>query len=157
MFTLDKDFESWLHYHYSRYFDTDTISLRLRMGSDHDFMQPDMVPPEWVEKKLNELMEEDTRVLVFSDNLKRAEKMIDRYDLPKWRFIYIDEDAYVCMELMSRCNKHILSNSTLSFWGAYLDKVENNPHTYIHKSFLNNHPKEMIPYKNWKIEDYEDN
>jgi len=34
--------------------------------------------------------------------------------------------------------------------------VENNPHTYLHKSFLKNHPKEMIPYENWKIEDYED-
>lgn len=157
MFSLNEEYSKWLDFHFKPYFDSDTISLHLRMGSDHDFMQPDTVPPSWVQKKLEDLIEEDTRVLVFSDNLGRARKMIESFDMPVWRFIYIDEDAYVCMELMSRCNKHILSNSTLSFWGAYLDKVENNPHTYLHKSFLKNHPKEMIPYENWKIEDYEDN
>ena len=43
------------------------------------------------------------------------------------------------------------------FGGAYLDKVENNPHTYIHRSFLKEHCMEMIPYNNWKIEDWDEN
>jgi hypothetical protein len=34
-----------------------------------------------------------------------------------------------------------------------MDRKENNPETYIHSSFFKEHPREMIPYENWKIED----
>jgi len=53
--------------------------------------------------------------------------------------------------MMARCDKHILSNSTLSFWGAYLDNKQENNDTYLHESFFEYHPRTMIPYNNWQI------
>jgi hypothetical protein len=65
--------------------------------------------------------------------------------------VFIDEDPYISIHMMGMCDKHILSNSTLSFWGAYLDKKQENEHTYIHPSFFDLHPHSMIPYNKWKI------
>ena len=70
---------------------------------------------------------------------------------PKEKFVYIDEDPYIAVHMMSMCDKHILSNSTLSFWGAYLDKKQENEYTFIHETFFERHPYSMIPYDKWKI------
>ena len=154
MFKMDDDLRWWIDYNYGFLFNFETISIHMRLGNDNDFMPVELVPYQWYIDKIESLIENGSqRVLVFSDNLDKAKRMLYQSEIPRSQFHFIDEDPYICMDLMAKCDKHILSNSTLSFWGAYLDNKENNPHTYIHKSFLKEHPKEMIPYENWKFEE----
>ena len=149
-FTPDENITKWIEYNYGELYHKDTISVHLRLGNDNDFIQPVRVEPEWVTNIIKEI-DDNSNVLIFSDNLQLAKKYIEYTQLPKSKFYIIDEDPYICMLMMAKCNKHILSNSTLSFWGAYLDNKEDNEYTYIHESFFEHHPRTMIPYKSWKI------
>ena len=88
---------------------------------------------------------------MFSDNLESAKNFVNKLGFPKEKFVYIDEDPYIAVHMMGMCDKHILSNSTLSFWGAYLDKKQENEYTFIHETFFERHPYSMIPYDKWKI------
>lgn len=61
----------------------------------------------------------DTELFVFSDDIEWCEKSID---FPyKTNFIQDDKERpEIDMHLMSFCNHHIISNSTFSWWGAWL-------------------------------------
>jgi len=150
LFTLNKSISDYIEYNYNGLFNK-SISLHLRMGGGRqDFMPPVFLPKEWVNKILkNE--GQDHKVLVFTDNIERGKKYISELEFPKEKFVFIDEDPYITIHMMGMCDKHILSSSTLSFWGAYLDKKQENEHTYIHPIFFDLHPRDMIPYDKWKI------
>jgi len=51
--------------------------------------------------------------------------------------------------MMAKCNHHILHVSTMSFWGAYLDKKQSGK-TFYHENFEKCHTDRMIPKSlNW--------
>jgi hypothetical protein len=60
--------------------------------------------------------------------------------------------VYISLIMMSMCDDYILHNSTLSFWGAYLNKNQPKCKTIMNINFFKNHPRELIPPKyNWKV------
>lgn len=63
----------------------------------------------------------DVTGLVFSDDIKLAEKMIKKSDI-KQKIIYIDEAYDICLYLMSISNYHVIANSSYSWWGAWLSE-----------------------------------
>lgn len=140
----------YLNYHYSKIYTQTTVSLHMRMGNDNDFISPIIPPTEWYEYVLS-LQSHEDQILVFTDNQQKSSFLLNKLDIPKSRITFIDEDPHVSMIMMAKCDKHILSNSTLSFWGAYLDNKQENTDTYIHETFFQYHPKSMIPYDSWKI------
>jgi hypothetical protein len=150
IFTPDLGLGKWMDKHYGMLFQKDTISVHLRMGSRMDFIPPVQVPGTWIMDKITEI-DNDSNILVFSDNIQEARDLFYRTKFPRGRTFFIDEDQYMCMLLMAKCDKHILTNSTLSFWGAYLDVKQENPYTFIHETFFESHPREMIPYESWQI------
>jgi len=150
LFTPDENITNYINYHYGELFEK-SISLHLRMGGGRqDFLAPVQIPDEWVRGILDEYGD-GYRVLVFSDNIEKAKYFIDELGYPKQKFVFIDEDPYIVVHMMSMCDMHILSNSTLSFWGAYLDRKQENEYTFIHETFFEKHPHSMIPYESWKI------
>ena len=153
IFEPDENISNYIEYNYGGLF-KNSISLHLRMGGGRqdNFFDIKLIPEEWVIKILNN-ESEGHKVLVFSDNLESAKNFVNKLGFPKEKFVYIDEDPYIAVHMMSMCDKHILSNSTLSFWGAYLDKKQENEYTFIHESFFKRHPYSMIPYNKWKIND----
>jgi hypothetical protein len=150
MFQPNKDLLDYLQLNYSNLYKDGTISLHLRLGNDNDFIQPVIPPIEWYRRVLN-MIRYGHHILVFTDNESRAKDLLNELDIPKSDVTFIDEDPHTSMFMMARCDKHILSNSTLSFWGAYLDNKQENNDTYLHESFFEYHPKTMIPYNNWQI------
>lgn len=150
LFEPEPKMMNWINFHYENLFKRNTISVHIRWGVDRDFITPTQVPQEWIVQKIKENFD-DSNILFFSDDIERTKHFSETYGFRKSDCFYIDEDPHVCMILMSMCDKHILTNSTLSFWGAYLDKKQENPYTFIHESFFENHPKEMIPYNEWQI------
>jgi hypothetical protein len=140
----------YLNYHYSKLFSKGTVSLHMRMGNSVDFIAPVIPPIEWYDYVLSKQNPED-QLLIFTDNKEKSSFLLNKLDIPKSRCTFIEEDPHLSMIMMSKCDKHILSNSTLSFWGAYLDKKQENTDTYIHESFFDFHPKSMIPYDSWQI------
>lgn len=150
LFTPEPGLERWLDNHYGMLFEKNTISIHLRLGVRLDFIPPVQVPGNWIMDTLREI-DEDSNILVFSDDMEAARNFFYRSKFPRGRVFFIDEDQYMCMLLMAKCDKHILTNSTLSFWGAYLDRKQDNPYTYLHETFFDFHPQEMIPYESWKI------
>jgi hypothetical protein len=150
MFTPNNELLNYLQLNYSNLYKDQTISLHLRLGNDNDFIQPVVPPIEWYKSILNKIRY-GHHILVFTDNQDRGKELLDILDIPKSDVTFVDEDPHTSMFMMARCDKHILSNSTLSFWGAYLDNKQENNDTYLHESFFEYHPKEMIPYQNWQI------
>jgi hypothetical protein len=120
------------------------------MGNDNDFIPPVVPNIEWYHNVLKSQLD-DRQILVFTDNKLKSSFLLNKLDIPKSQITFIDEDPHISMIMMSRCDKHILSNSTLSFWGAYLDNKQENSDTFIHESFFQFHPESMIPYDSWVI------
>lgn len=86
--------------------------------------------------------------LVFSDDIKLAEKMIKKTSI-KQKMLYIDESYDVSLYIMSISNYHVIANSSYSWWGAWLSESKN---TFAPKKwFGNDGPKYWndIYCKNW--------
>eukprot|EP00042_Codosiga_hollandica_P028007 m.144032 g.144032 ORF g.144032 m.144032 type:complete len:372 (-) comp52656_c0_seq1:42-1157(-) len=88
--------------------------------------------------------------LVFSDNVELAREALKPLQENGAHITIIEENIVATLHLMSICKHHILTSSTIAFWGAYLDRAQ--PHggrTYIHPSLYTDHGREMIPYAEW--------
>ena len=150
MFQPNEKINEYLNHNYAKLYSKGTISLHLRMGNDNDFIPPVVPNIEWYHNVLKSQLD-DRQILVFTDNKSKSSFLLNKLDIPKSQITFIDEDPHISMIMMSRCDKHILSNSTLSFWGAYLDNKQENSDTFLHESFFQFHPESMIPYESWVI------
>lgn len=64
--------------------------------------------------------------MIFSDDIPYCKEVLNSQIYPDCRFDYSERiDEKRDMEFMSRCEHHIISNSTFSWWGAYLDRNPN--------------------------------
>jgi hypothetical protein len=69
---------------------------------------------------LDRMREQSGLVLVFSDDLHYCENLFK--DFPNVLYIYEDPIESLC--LMSKCRHHVISNSTFSWWGAWLSQSD---------------------------------
>jgi hypothetical protein len=85
-------------------------------------------------------------VLLFSDDMGYAKTHFEC--LPNAHFIKGTEVEH--MALMSLCDEHILSNSSFSWWGAYLSEQKNviYPAEYFRGSYSHKSTKDLWP-ENW--------
>lgn len=105
--------------------DSESVSLHVRRG---DYVRLNLALDIGYYVKAMEHMEqiyENPIFVVFSDDLEWVKK-----NLPiKGRFILANEDKnlkdYEELFLMSRCRSNIISNSTFSWWGAWLNQNRN--------------------------------
>ena len=60
-------------------------------------------------------------LLVFSDNIEEAKILLENSEmLRSLKKTYISEDYKVELCLMSKCDYHVIANSSFSWWGAWL-------------------------------------
>ena len=124
------------------------VSLHARRG---DYVKVLMALPAVYYQKAIEYMKtvfSDPVFLVFSDD---PEWVMRKLDI-EGNFKYIGDFGrykdYEELVLMSRCSAHIISNSTFSWWGAWLDEKEDKIVVAPKKWFEGQ--KDIVP-KEWTI------
>ena len=80
----------------------------------------DLIKEGYYEKSLDDIQENDD-VLIFSDDVK----FVKDYFKNKKNYHVIEKNEYVSLYMMTKCNKHIIANSSFSWMGAYLSGNEN--------------------------------
>jgi hypothetical protein len=93
----------------------------------------------------------DINFFIFSDDLPYARKFFESFEMPK-TFIELKEDLYWQeIILMSHCKHNIISNSTFSWWGAWLNKNKNKIVVAPQNWFINDvgSSKEIVP-ETWR-------
>jgi hypothetical protein len=92
------------------------------------------------------LFPQDTLIVVFSDNIPWCKS---HFDIPGREILFIeDEEYYHDLYLISLCKHQIISNSTFSWWGAYLNlnpnKIVVAPKIWDIKAVTHEH-KDVVP------------
>ncbi len=109
---------------------TDSVSIHVRRG-DYVDLGIELLDESFYNtaiKRLAEILKTDKQDLtffIFSDDVEAAELLFK--DLNN-KYIVEGNDgdnSYRDMQLMSMCKHNIISNSTFSFWGAYLNSNSN--------------------------------
>lgn len=103
--------------------DLHLCSLHVRRG---DYLKlSDTHPPleiDYYEQAISFLPKE-IDILVFSDNIEEAKNLLESSELFKERKKkYVSENHSIEMSLMTRCNYHVIANSSFSWWGAWLSE-----------------------------------
>lgn len=97
-----------------------TLSLHIRFG---DYKQNPHIHPsvskDYLDEALN-LVENYTHLFLFGDDKNWLSENFKGENIT-----LVDEDDYIEMWIMSLCKNNIISNSTFSWWGAFLNKNEN--------------------------------
>ena len=109
---------------------TNSVSIHLRRG-DYLDQGVELLGLEYYKQAVEELKEtihsdgNNLTYFVFSDDIDASRKMFG--DLRNTYYVEgnLGENSYRDMQLMSLCKHNIISNSTFSFWGAYLNKNTN--------------------------------
>lgn len=127
------------------------VSVHMRIG-DYAFLtdKHPICSPDYYEKAFD-LVPKNKTVLLFSDNLTIAyetmKKFSDKIIIPETNNDFID----LC--LMSKCDYHIIANSSYSWWGAWLSKSKQviAPQKWFGDS--NDMPKDWsdIYCEGWKV------
>jgi hypothetical protein len=134
---------------YPSVFNSNSISIHVRRG-DYSTI-PDVLPILDLSyfKKCLSLIQDISNVFVFSDD---KEWCNENFKSENFKII-LDLDDYEELWLMSLCNTNIISNSTFSWWGSFLNT--NNQKTVYSPSvwFGSNgpNPYDSIYEKNWKV------
>jgi hypothetical protein len=104
----------------------ESVSVHIRRGDylENTFIEFQVIKGiGFYNKAINQLRNElyNPLFFIFSDDFIWAKQNIKGEDI-----IYVDENkgnkSFLDMFLMSQCKNNIISNSTFSFWGAYLNK-----------------------------------
>jgi hypothetical protein len=99
------------------------VSLHIRRG---DYLKFPTIHPfigmDYINKSIS--LFDDYNILVFSDDIKWCNDNIQKENV-----FYLNNDIkledYQELWLMSLCDHNIISNSSFSWWGSYLNKNEN--------------------------------
>ena len=105
---------------------TDSASIHIRRGDYLKTQTLNVCGKAYYLNAIKLLLEKKdiNQLLVFSDDLEwcRGELKLENFGI---KLIYVDwntkKDSWQDMALMSKCNSHIIANSTFSWWGAWLD------------------------------------
>jgi hypothetical protein len=111
--------------------------------------------------KNQNFIQNNINLWIFSDNMPKAKKILS--SLSNYNIIFVNDNKYDYEDLwmMSLINNHIVSFSTFSWWGAFLNQNDNKKIIYsfdfcdvfckkiLHKNYSPESIQENIYPKNW--------
>ena len=90
--------------------------------------------------------------LLFSDNVSELRQLLQTSRLMGERsHLVIEEDYAQTLYMTTLCRHHVLANSKLSYWGAFLDLRQPRGVTVVPKQFLESHPIKRLPFDEWRL------
>lgn len=97
----------------------DSLGISVR-GGDYFMLQQNhtVLQRDYYQKALNEVSGYIDNIFVFSDDFKWVDALFP--DIKK-DLIYIDDDKWVQLYMMTQMKHLIMANSTFSWWGGYLN------------------------------------
>jgi hypothetical protein len=121
-FKIPEQIKEKIDLNYSELFKQRTTSIHVRRG---DYVNLQNYHPvqtlEYYNKSIDNLKEKTDLFILFSDDTEWCKNNIKTDNI-----IYInDEKDYIEIYLMSLCDNNIISNSSFSWWGAWLNQNEN--------------------------------
>lgn len=99
-------------------FNTDVTSIHVRRG---DYLKLSHIhPPQSIDyfNKAIETIGKNSTFLVFSDDIEWCKETFKGSN-----FIFSNEKDYIELFMMSFCKNNIMSNSSFSWWGSWLNKT----------------------------------
>jgi len=123
IFSPTEDFINKMYDKYPQLKQDNTVSIHVRFG---DYKNNPHIHPSVSKTYINESLKQIgqySHMFLFGDDKKWLKENFNGKNIT-----LIDEEDYVDMWLMSLCNHNIISNSTFSWWGSFLNK---NPHKKI--------------------------
>jgi len=146
---------------------TESVSLHIRRGDYIKYNNLNILDIKYfknsfnfvLKKLLKEKIAKECNIsfFVFSDDIEWCKENLDF--LKDFDVNYVDwnkeNDSYKDMQLMSECKHNIISNSTFSWWGGYLNKNKNKivcapSHWYLNiKTSCDKIPKEWYIIANY--------
>jgi hypothetical protein len=118
LFSLTEDFTEKIKKKYPNVFNINSVSIHVRRG---DYLNISNVLPvidkSYIDKSL-ELIPEKSHIFIFSNDKNWVRENLN-YDNVT---IVDDLEDYEELWMISLCNHNIISNSSFSWWGAFLNK-----------------------------------
>ena len=160
LFKLNPHIEQYISVYYSDLWDSplETVSMHLRFGYKGEpataLLDEREFPPKTFYSRVMEREFDREKVLyvIIADDVTRARAFVKPLTSYGFHFRIVDDSSVVSLRVMARCKHHVLTSSTLSFWGAYLD--EHQPvggRTILHTTFFKDHGQNMVPYDSWEV------
>lgn len=120
LFSPSEEIVGYIQNKYSFLNDLNCISLHIRRGDyKHLPLHHPILPIEYYKKSLLNHKEYD-KILVFTNDIQWCyDNLVDS------RAIFIDENEWTSLYIMSMCQQHIIANSSFSWWGAKLAELFN--------------------------------
>ena len=133
LFEPDEEFKNLIKKKYPKIFD-DTqsnicIQMRLNWGCGIK-LNPQFILKCIEYLKNNNFINNNINLWVFSDNMPEAKNILS--SIKNYNIIFVNDNQYDYEDLwmMSLINNHIVSFSTFSWWGAFLNQNENKKIIY---------------------------
>lgn len=118
-----------------------TISLHVRRGDYVRVLPNNVLPLEYYYKALEYLDYKNFYTLIFSDDSDWCRENFKNLK----NILFVDENNFDSMTMMSLCKNNIIANSTFSWWGAYLNLNKNKKIIAPEKWFSDKTYKDIIP------------
>lgn len=150
MFEPTEEVAKYFHEKYPQLHEKKTLSLHVRRS---EYLKLSNIHPTIGLDYINEAMKivgEYSTIFIFSDDHEFVKQNINFE-----KCVMVDEsDDYMELWLMSLCENHIMSNSTFSWWGTFLNKNKNKTIVTPSIWFGPNGPNSKDIYEpNWKLID----
>ena len=117
VFSIGNTEEKYLKEKYPELGDDNSVSLHVRRGDYSKFpLVHPIISKSYITECLNQI-ENISKIFIFSDDKGWVNE-----NLKLENSIFVNEEDYMELWMMSLCQNNILSNSSFSWWGGFLNK-----------------------------------
>lgn len=123
-----------------------SVSIHVRRGDYVKHPGYWTVTPEYIQETLNYFTDQEYTFLIFSDDIDWCKQVF-----PEGVVFIEGNSQFEDLCLMSLCDHNIISNSTFSWWGAYLNKNKNKKIIAPSNWFIPSKPLTDLYPNNWIV------